>query len=239
MIPNAFGHPLGATMMAQYGRGEERLHQLTVSGAKYAFLLALPLLAGMACISGPAILLLYGHAYQPMIPVLTIAAVLAIPKSLIGPATLLLQSYENQGYLIAVGCACGALDILLDILLTPSHGAVGAALANGLAQTAAAIAIWYRVRRAFRLNLRMGGFGRIALSGMVMAAAVLLVQNLVAGYAGLVVAVVSGAVVWMAMLRLTGAIDREDGERFVHIGRILPERVRPIYDQFVSLVAAG
>jgi len=237
MIPNAFGNPLGATMMAQYGRGKERLHQLTVSGAKYAFLLALPLLAGMASISGPAILLLYGHAYQPMIPVLAIAAVLAIPKSLIGPATLLLQTYENQGYLIAVGCACGALDILLDVLLTPSHGAVGAALANGLAQTAAAIAIWYRARRAFGLDLRLGGFGRIALSGIVMAAAVLFVQYLVAGYAGLVVAVVSGAVVWMAMLRLTGAIDREDAERFVHIGRILPERVRPIYSRIVSLVA--
>jgi len=25
----------------------------------------------------------------------------------------------------------------------------------------------------------------------------------------------------------------------VHIGRILPERVRPIYNRFVSLVAAG
>lgn len=238
-IPNAFGYPLGATMMAQYGRGQERLHQLTVSGAKYAFLLALPLLAGMASISGPAILLLYGHAYQPMIPVLTIAAILAIPKSLIGPATFLLQTYENQGYLISVGCVCGALDILLDVWLTPSHGAVGAALANGLAQTAAAIAIWYRVRRAFRLNLRLGGFGRIAGSGMVMSAVVLLVQYVVSGYAGLVAAVVSGAVVWMTMLRLTGAIDREDGERFVHIGRILPARVQPIYSRFVSLLATG
>ena len=239
MIPNAFGHPLGATMMAQYGRGEERLHQLTVCGAKYAFLLALPLLAGMACISGPAILLLYGHAYQPMIPVLAIAAVLAIPKSLIAPPTLLLQTYECQGYLIGVGCACGALDILLDVLLTPSHGAVGAAVANGAAQTAAAIAVWYRVRRAFRLNLRPARFGRIALSGIVMAAVVVAVEHLEAGYAGLVVAVVSGAAVWFAMLRLTGAIDQQDGQRFVHIGRILPERVRPIYNRFVSMVAAS
>ena len=239
MIPNAFGFPLGATMMAQYGRGEERVHQLTVSGAKYALLLALPLLVGMASLSGPAILLVYGHAYQPMIPVLMIAAVLAIPKSLIAPPTFLLQTYENQGYLIGVGCASGALDILLDVWLTPAHGAVGAAVANGVAQTAAAVAIWYRVRRAFRLDLRLGGFGRIALSGIVMAAAVLAVQFLVAGYAGLVVAVISGAAVWMAMLRLTGAIDREDGERFVHIGRILPERVRPIYNRCVSLLATG
>ena len=174
-----------------------------------------------------------------MIPVLTIAAVLAIPKSLVAPPTFLLQTYENQGYLIGVGCASGALDILLDVWLTPAHGAVGAAVANGVAQTAAAVAIWCRVRRAFRLDLRLGGFGRIALSGIVMAAAVLAVQFLVAGYAGLVVAVISGAAVWMAMLRLTGAIDREDGERFVHIGRILPERVRPIYNRCVSLLATG
>jgi len=239
MIPQAFALPLGATMMAQYGRGEERLRQLTLSGAKYAFLLALPLLAGIACLSGPATLLLYGRAYQPMIPVLAIAAVLAIPKSLVAPPTLLLQTYENQGYLIAVGSVCAALDILLDVLLTPSHGAAGAAVANGVAQTAAAIAIWYRARRAFRLHLRWRGFGRIALSSIAMAGAVLAVGHRIAGYGGMFASVAAGAAVWMGMLRLTGAIDQEDGQRFMHIGRILPEGVRPIYNRFVSLVAAG
>jgi hypothetical protein len=72
-----------------------------------------------------------------------------------------------------------------------------------------------------------------------MAAVVVAVEHLEAGYAGLVVAVVSGAAVWFAMLRLTGAIDQQDGQRFVHIGRILPERVRPIYNRFVSMVAAS
>ena len=227
-VPNAFGFPLGATMMAQYGRDKARLGELTVSGAKYAFLLALPLLAGMAAVAGPAILLLYGRAYEPMIPVLTIAAMLAIPKALTAPPTLLLQSYEQQGYLIGVGCVCGVLDVLLDVLLTPTRGAVGAALANGLAQTVAAIAIWYRVARGFGLNLRLKVFGKIAVSGAVMAAVVLLAKGL-----GLAIAIVAGAAAWLAMLRLTGALEKEDGERFVHVGRILPGRVQPIYNRLV------
>src|SRR5262249_368692 len=58
MIPKAFAGSLGATMMAQYGRSQSRLQELTVSGARYTLLATLPLLIGMACISGPLVTLL-------------------------------------------------------------------------------------------------------------------------------------------------------------------------------------
>jgi O-antigen/teichoic acid export membrane protein len=229
MFPNSFASSLALTIMAQYGRGKERAQQLTVAGAKYAFLVASPLLVGMACLSRPLVHVLYGYKFEPLFPVLTIAAVLAIPKALIAPPTSLLQTTENQGYLIWIGCGCGALDVLLDVLLTPVYGARGAALANGVAQTAAAIAIWIRVRSLFRIDLRLGEFGRVALCSAAMAAAVLLVSRSVSGYAGLGLALIAAVLVWLLGLRLTRAVTRADGERLVIIGKWLPGRLRRVF----------
>jgi O-antigen/teichoic acid export membrane protein len=244
MLPNAFAGSLGATMMAQFGRGEERVREIMIAGAKYGFLMALPLLVGMACISGQFITLAYHPKiqplqFQPMIPVLMLAALLAIPKALIAAPTSLLQTVEKQVPLIQIGCLCGVVDIGLDFLLTPGYGALGATLANGLAQTLAAVLLWRWVYRNYSRDLRLLEFGRIALSGALMAAAVVLVQRLVplAGFPALALSIATGALAWLAALRLTGAINHADGERLRHLGRRLPGGMRPILDRCVSLLS--
>jgi O-antigen/teichoic acid export membrane protein len=239
MIPNAFMTSLGVTMMAQYGRGVERLSHLVIAGTKYSVLIALPLLIGVACLSQPMVSLLYGDRYAPLVPVLAICALLAIPKALIAPPTALLQATENQSFLIWVACCCGALDILLDVLLTPGYGARGAALANGLAQTTAAIAIWVRVRGLFRLDLRLGEFGRVAFSGAAMAAVTLLITHWLPTYAGVALAFCAAVVVWFVSLRVTRAVAKPDGERLLNIGRVLPSGLRPAFARLVSWLANG
>lgn len=239
MLPNAFAGSLGATMMAQFGRDEERVREIMISGARYGFLVALPLLVGMACISKPFITLAYKAEFQTMIPVLTLAALLAIPKALTLAPTLLLQTVEKQGFLIWIGCICGAVDIGLDFLLTPGYGAVGATLANGTAQTLAAVLLWVWVYRYCEKDLRLGEFGRIALAGALMAGLVLLVQHLVpiSGYLGLALSIVTGALGWLGALRLTGAISPTDGKRLRLIGRRLPVRIQSILDRCLSLLS--
>ncbi len=237
MFPTAFAASLGVTIMAQYGRGKERAQQLTVEGAKYAFLVGAPLLLGMACLSRPLVHLLYGYRYEPLFPVLSIVAVLAIPKALMAPPTSLLQTTENQGFLIWVGCCGGALDLLLDVLLTPVYGARGAALANGLAQTAAAIAIWLRVRSLFRLDLRLREFGRIAFCAVAMAGATLLVSHSLGGYAGIGAALTAAVLVWFLGLRLTGAVTPANGKHLLLVGNMLPARVRGPFAAFVAWLA--
>lgn len=243
-MPHAFTASLSATMMAQFGRGEERVKEIMIAGAKYGFLLAVPLLVGMASISGQFITLAYHPKiqplqYQPMIPVLTLAALLAIPKSLIAAPTILLQTIEKQSYLIWIGCLCGVVDIGLDFLLTPHYGALGATIANGTAQTLAAGLLWLWVYRNYSKDLRLGEFGRIALAGALMAGAVAAVHKLVpvSGYLGLAFTIVCGMLAWLGALRLTGAINHADGERLRYVGRRLPAAMQPILEQCVNLLS--
>jgi O-antigen/teichoic acid export membrane protein len=236
MIPASFGTSLAATMMAQFGRGQARLKEMTVDGARYALLVALPLLLGMACISRPLVLLLYPH-FAPMIATLAIVALMAIPKALVAAPTMLLQAIERQGFLIVWGCLCGAVDIGLDILLTPQYGANGAAIANGSAQAMAALGIWIYVWRTTGLHLKLGDFGRIMLSGAIMAVGVLAFIRVVPGFVGMFGAIALGAVIWMIALRVTGALKQEDVSRFLSVGGQFPAAVRPHWKRLIAWLA--
>ena len=67
LLPTLFAGSLASTMMAQYGRGGARLKEMTVDGGRYALLVALPLLVGMACVSSPLVLPVYLPTYWPMV----------------------------------------------------------------------------------------------------------------------------------------------------------------------------
>jgi O-antigen/teichoic acid export membrane protein len=214
------------------------LWDLTVGGAKYTFLMGLPFLVGIASISYSFLPALYGRAYAPMAPVLVVAALLAIPNLLASAASSLLTATEHQRVLIYAAGFCGALDIALDFILTPSHGAVGAAIANGTAQTVASIAICIAAFRIFRGTARLRDFGGIALSGLVMACVVVTLVNILRGVPGLCVAVPCGAVTWFAMLRITRSLHGADVDRLGGMTKILPGRARPAFLRLLHMVAS-
>jgi O-antigen/teichoic acid export membrane protein len=236
MVPTSFGYSLAATMMAQYGRGQSRLREMTVDAGRYALFLALPLLLGMACLS-PLVPLVYKAEYRPMVSTLAIVALFAIPKALVAAPTMLLEATERQGFLIWWGCLCGVIDIGLDILLTPLHGANGAAFANGIAQTMAALGIWIYVWRADRLDLRLRDFGRIVAAGLIMTAVVLAVSRMAPGSAGMLASIAVGAAAWFLSLRLMRALKPEDVSRFTSVGKQLPGGMQPHWRRLIAWLA--
>ncbi len=237
MIPTVLCASIAATMLAQYGRERERLKEMTVDGGRYALLLSLPLLLGMSCISQPLVLLVYHPPYRAMIPILALVSVMAIPKALMLLPSIFLQAQERQGFLIFWGCTCGVVDIGMDLLLVRQHGAWGAALANGTAQGLAAIGIWTYAWRTDKLDLKLLDFARILLSGGIMVAGVLTVNRFVSGYGGLLVAIATGAVLYVLAVRLTGALQARDVSRFLVLGRPLPPNLAQRWRKLLEWLA--
>ena len=177
LIPQSFSAGVGVSQLAEYGRDRKRLLRMTTTAAKYVYLCGLPLLAGAAAISGPLIRATYGIQYAPMVSVFQLMALFAIPRIIQLPAYNLLLATENQKALVVWNCVCGAINVLLDVLLIPSHAAVGAAIGNGVAQALASIGIWIYVSRHFSLKLDLAFFLKLTLVSACMAAVVMFIAS--------------------------------------------------------------
>lgn len=237
LAPQIFAAGVGVSQMAEYGRDPKKLLTMTTAAAKYVYSCGLPMLAGAAAIGGPLIGWLYGPRYLPMARVFQVIAIMAIPRLVILPAYNLLLATENQKPLVIWNCVCGAADVLLDIALIPRFGALGAAAANGIAQTLAAVGVWVIVGRRFSIHLDAAFFAKLT--------------GVCAGMFGMVLWIVSGMHSWPAVAAGTGAgiaifflglrfasvLGSEDRERILTLERQLPARMQGLFREFILFIA--
>lgn len=223
MMLRTFGRAVGVTLMAEYGRDARRLGPMTALSARYALLVAAPLLLGLAAVGAPTLDLLYGAAFLPAAPALLAAAVLAVPKPLLLPAQALLQAHEKQSVLVKWNCFCAGVNIALDLLLIPHFSSLGAALANGSAQALAILGIWGRARAMFALDLPLGALARIlaaAVGSMCCAWAVAALPLPVA--VRVAAGTAAGGTVYLLLVRGLWLLGPEDRWRLAELSKWLP-----------------
>ncbi len=225
-MPQTFASALSATQMAEYGRDKERLFKMTSQASTYVLLGALPILIGVACIGGPFIRVMYGSQYLPAIPVFIVVALLSIPRAVLMPAQTLLYSAEDLGFILKWGCAAALINVLLDLALIPGHGALGAAWANGIAQTFAAISIWGRVLVRYPVRIDMPALLRLSAATLAMAAVVLgVVAMPIGAFMQLSIAVPAGVIVFVVTSRMFMVLQKDDRRRLLALSALLPTPV--------------
>jgi O-antigen/teichoic acid export membrane protein len=236
-IPQTFANALSATQMAEYGRDKDRLFRMTSKASTYVLLGALPILIGLACIGGPFVRVMYGSQYLPAIPVFIVVALLSIPRAILTPAQTLLYSAEDLGFVLKWGCVAAAINVLLDLILIPSHGALGAAWANGVAQTFAALTIWGRVLVRYPVRIDMPTLLRIAAATLAMAIVVLgIVAMPFDPLVKLSVAIPAGAIVFLVTSRMFAVLQKDDRRRLLQLSALLPTPVGSSFKRLVDFL---
>jgi O-antigen/teichoic acid export membrane protein len=236
LIPKVFGDALGNTMMAEYGRDKSRVALLTRDASKYMYLFAAPMLFGLALLSGPLMRLLYGQKYVQAIPVMAVAAALALFKPLLLPVQYFFRTHSRQIPLLVWNSACGVLNVGIDWALIPSLGALGAGIGNGVAQAAAVIGIWIYAIVKYRLHLDFGALGKITIALLAMAPPILLMNAWLPPLAAMVAGVPTGAIIFLGLLRSMGVLHREDYERLNHVGASVPRVFRPGVQRIIGFM---
>jgi O-antigen/teichoic acid export membrane protein len=222
-MPQTFANALSATQMAEYGRDKERLFKMTSQASMYVLLGALPILIGLACIGGPFVRVMYGPQYLPAIPVFIVVALLSIPRAVLMPAQTLLYSAEDLGFILKWGCVAALINVLLDLALIPNHGALGAAWANGLAQTFAAVSIWGRVLVRYPVRIDMSALRKLAAATLAMATVVLsIVAMPLSAVMKLSLAVPVGVIVFLVTSRMFMVLQKDDRRRLLVLSALLP-----------------
>jgi len=236
LIPQNFGHALGLTMMAEYGRDQSRAALIARDAAKYMYLFAAPMLFGLALISGPLIRLLYGREYLPAIPVLAVAAGLALFKPLMLPVQYFLRTHNRQLPLLTWNSVCGVLNVGVDWALIPRIGALGAGIGNGVAQAAAVLGIWVWTIVKCGLRPDFGALAKITAALLAMAPPILLLNSWLPPLAALLAGVPAGAIVFLGVLRHMGLLQRQDCERLNHVMASVPRAFHPALQRVIGIL---
>ena len=163
-------------------------------------------------------------------PVLVVAACMGIPKAFLLPVQALLSSWERQDLIIRWGLVSGALNLVLDFALIPHHGAIGAALANGTAQTFSVVTLWVAAIRMLKVRISILPVAKIVLISAAMAIMVHLVTTHIPFLFAVVMAAILGPALYLILLRITFVLSPADRGRMLYLKHHVPSSVGRVFE---------
>ncbi len=193
-------------IMARYRQEDERkLAQVYRKSGQYLLILGLPLAVGVTLLAEPLIVLIYGADFLPAVPVLqlmiwaVVVVVLTIPVA----RMMLVYNYQSAaGWTRGIGMGAS---VVLNLLLIPVFGIVGAGLARVLASLVYFLLIYLFVhQRIVKSEPNRSYLGPLAAS-LVMAVAVWPLREM-----PLPIPIAVGAAVYLALIVLLGVFTAED-----------------------------
>jgi O-antigen/teichoic acid export membrane protein len=180
---------------------------------------SIPLTAVALALGPRTLTLVYGSDYSDAGRVLLILLAPFPLLPLLGLATAVMLGLGRQVVNAVTMAVATALDIGLDFLLIPAHGAVGAAIANACAQTAGALPMIVYALVTFRgAQLPMRFFVKVAALGVGTGAAALAGVALFGGAAGLLLGIALAVVSFTVLGRLLRVLIEADGRWLAEVG---------------------
>lgn len=166
--------------------------------------------------------------------VVAIAPILCMPKAFLEPARNLLQSAERQSLVIFATAFAGLVNIGVAWYLIPAHGAVGACIGSGVAQTVAIALLWGAGIYFYKVKLPWALLAKVTFISVV--------ASLVAHYVGLHMspfwAILWGGsaalVVLLGLFYLMRVLEPEDHARVNILTRSLPKSIGGPVEYVVS-----
>ena len=193
-------------LMARYKReDEDRLYEVYRKSGQYLLMLGFPLAVAVSVLAEPIILLIYGEAFLPAVPVLQIMIWAVAVVVMTVPVARMMLVYNKQavaGWMRGIGMS---VSILLNLLLIPLLGIVGA----GLARVLATLLYYVMIRVYVQLRILRGKRLRIQ-SGLFVAT---LIMGVVVWYLReypLPIPILAGVIVYSVALVLLGVFKSED-----------------------------
>jgi O-antigen/teichoic acid export membrane protein len=239
LLSQTFISAASSNLMRRSALDPEGARRMTRTMLVYSALMALPVNLGLAAVAGPLITTLYGAQYLPAIPVLFIAAMFASARALMAPAEQLLAAFDRQDRMLRTLGLATVVNLALAFSLIPRWGAQGAALCNGLSQTASLGLCWWLARGTLRLPLPWGRLARVAGAAGLMAGTAWAAAAYLPPAPGLAAGVAAGAASYPVYLRLLGCLDGEDRDRLSQAAASLPGPLRRPFRRLLDWVTAA
>jgi O-antigen/teichoic acid export membrane protein len=214
-------------LAADWARGDRRAMRTHYAQyVRYLALAAAPLALGGLAAADVAVALLYGPAYAPMVPVIRVTLLAVAVAALADAPTAVLAAAERQDWLLRVQAPLAIANVLLDIALIPSYGALGAGLATLAVSVASAALLgtlaWRLSGAALPVTLALP-----FLAAAIIAALVSLTLGALPDGRGLGISLVAAAPIYLGILALLRFFRADDAEVVAPLLGRLPLLFRP------------
>jgi O-antigen/teichoic acid export membrane protein len=202
-IPVMYGNAIYPVISRFYINSKKSLKFAYERSFKYMLIIGLPISAGIYVLSGRIISLLYGKEYTASAAVLAILSGYLFLRFLNVVSGFTLSSINRQGSRVLSQGTAALTNIILNLILIPLYGFIGAAIAAVITEI-----IFFLIYTSFivKYGLKIK-FAVIFIRPLVAAAIMVFLLSFVGN---IFIAVILGAFVYLALLFVFGAIDKED-----------------------------
>lgn len=202
-IPLMYANAIYPVISRLFVSSKETLKFAYERSFKYMLIIGIAASAGIFALSGKIVSLLYGEEYASTAVVLTILSGYLFLRFANVISGFALSSINRQGSRVVSQGIAALINIILNFILIPVYGFVGAAVATLITEILLFSEYLFFVSR-YGLGIRFARlFIRPVVAALIMIAALSVIESLL-------LSVVIGAVVYLGILFLLGAIDRED-----------------------------
>lgn len=226
LIPGALAGVLAPAFATLFGAAQhDRLRSGFARATRLVMLASLPITAATIALGPPALELVYGEEYSGAGEVLVLLMLVFpfLPIYEIGASVLI--GIGRAGGQLAVGALAAIVSIAASFLLIPPLDAVGAAVANSVAQVVAAIGVLLYIRRLLGgVDLGLLGLGRGLAVSLLAGAAAYGIVTLLEGVPGVLAGSLVGVGVGAGTATWLGVISRDDARWLEQLstGRLQP-----------------
>ncbi|RZV10898.1 O-antigen/teichoic acid export membrane protein [Natrinema hispanicum] len=205
---------LGFTLSPMYGsqkaNGDSdtaaRIYETSLS---YGLLLYIPISAGVILIAEPLIELVFGSEYLGAVPILHVFSLYIVLESVTELTNTSLDYLGRARSRAIIQLITAVLNVLLNIILIPLIGIVGAAIATVITHSLYTLANVYIIN--LELSLRFGFILRNLLYSIGIAIAISIpvygILNFSLGVISLFISIFLGGLIWILLIQILGLVN--------------------------------
>ncbi|HEX6702180.1 MAG TPA: MATE family efflux transporter [Gaiellaceae bacterium] len=212
LVPQALASVVSPAVATLYGAGQhDRIRTGYGRTLRLLLLAGLPITAGALALGPETLRLVFGHGFAgTKVPLLLLLLPFPIIP-LMNASYSLIVGLGKIRFPLVVGTGSAALNIALDFALIPHHAAIGAAIANGCAQAATALAtIAYGIRLAGPLRWEASALLRTAVASAAAGGVAFAALEGLGDAAGVVVGLAAGAATFVALAATLRILSQDD-----------------------------
>lgn len=214
--------------------------QLYRNSLRLTALFIMPLGIGGAAVVGPLVPIVFGSDFAPAANAAVLFLLASVPAGIAVVPWAFLASRAQGRVLMRVTLASAALIFALLVAVVPVAGIYGAAVVRALSETLTLAFLLKAASNHGGSPIPWNALLRTLAAAGACGATAFAVTALLPGIVGILVAISSGGLVYIAAVRLLGLIATDEAARIFHVvEQRIPGGFRPLAQRLVGLIAAS